>query len=180
MTSRKLVPAERMVDAFDRAATMSFSVVASVRGPLERAQLLSSLRQLEQRHPLLLVRIVREGETVRFDPHGATAIPLQELAPQAFEAAVASSLDHHVWPDEGPRAVLSWARDGERSQLLFRFHHVISDGSAGVVAMRDLLQGLHAPTLARIESPGQDAFFPAGHGGLRDKLRTGWMLARSA
>jgi hypothetical protein len=171
--SRKLVPAERMVDVFDRASTLNFSIVAQLRGPLERTRLEAGLRALEQRHPLLRARLVREG--MRFEA-GAPEIPLHEEHGDV-QARIAASCDHRVWSDDGPRAELVWFPSA--STLMLTLHHLVSDGSSGMLAMRDLLRLMAAPSHERVPSPGLNVLLPTGHGGLRDKLGTAGMFARA-
>lgn len=173
-----------MVDVFDRAATMSFSIVASVQGSITYRALENALRALEERHPLLRARVIRDGAELSLQLGVAGCIPLHERHVDEASAheIITRSIDHREWSDQGPRAELNWLRfDGDRSMLSFTFHHLISDGSSGVIAMRDLLRLLGQPSaMDRVPSPGQDAFFPPTHGGLRDRLRMGWMLARAA
>ncbi len=167
---RQLQPCERMVDAFDRASTLNFSIVATVRGPLDAATLRAGLRALEQRHPLLRARVVREG--MRFEDDAAE-IPLLEEHGDV-DTRIAASLDHRLWPDAGPRAELVWFPAART--LMLTLHHLVSDGSSGMLAMRDLLRLIATPTREQIPSPGMSALLPKGHGGLRDKLSTAKLL----
>ena len=166
---RPLDPAERMTDRFDLASTLSFTTVASVRGKLQEAQLHHALRCLERRHPQLRAALVRDGDQISIALGRAAEIPLCVLqAPleRVLELA-AASIDHRVWSDAGPRAELTWLQHSQsHSTLLLCQHHVVSDGSSGILAMRDLLAFLTSPDLQSIEpvpSPGQEAFFPESH-----------------
>lgn len=161
-----------MTDRFDRASTLNFTTVARVRGPLSEAQLQRALRCLEMRHPLLRAQLVRaEGETSL--AAGGAEIPLQiiDAGEAQVAAAAAGSLEHRDWSDAGPRAELTWFRHGhELGTLLLCLHHVVSDGSSGVLAMRDLLSfvaGGDPNTVAVLPSPGQDSFLPASQAELR-------------
>ena len=173
---RPLDPAERMTDRFDLASTLNFTIVAEVRGPLSEPQLVHALRCLERRHPLLRAAVVRSELEIGLLAGAAAAIPLQvrdASSAQVLELA-AASIDHAAWVDDGPRAHLTWLRHGpHHGTLLLRLHHVVSDGSSGMLAMRDLLSFLTQRELASVQplaSPGQEAFFPSSHAQTRARF----------
>jgi NRPS condensation-like uncharacterized protein len=171
--SRSFVPAERMAERFDKAYTLNFTSIARVTGALSEAALLRALRCLERRHPLLRARIAREGGELRYvyDEAGEIPLRIEQATPDALLARAALTLRPCAWSDAGPHAELIWLRhDAERSSLLLRQHHVVSDGSSGIVLMRDLLRFVAEGDPARvtpIPSPGQDAFFPESFAALR-------------
>src|SRR5262245_40805027 len=165
--ARPLCPAERATDVFDRASTLNFTAVARVRGHLTPERLTGAVRALEAKHPLLRARIDREGE-LRYVPGEAAPIPLQveHASASDWSRFAAQTLEHKIWPDEGPRAELTWLDHGEgRSTLLLCLHHLVSDGSSGIIAMRDLLGFVADPAAVPevVPSPGQRAFYPVGH-----------------
>lgn len=162
-----------MTDRFDQAYTLNFTSIASVRGPLSEAALQRALRCLEQRHPLLTARIDRSAEP-RFLSAEAAPIPLQvEEAPvDALLARADLTLLPCAWQDAGPHAELIWLRHGtDHASLLLRQHHTVSDGSSGILLMRDLLsflaQASEPEQIQPLPSPGQDAFFPEDFAVLR-------------
>lgn len=162
-----------MTDRFDRAATMNFVTVAQLRGPLQAATLQRALRCLEARHPLLRAQLVRGPEYTSLSA-GAAEIPLfeREVEQAQVLALGGALLEHREWPDSGPRAELHWLRHGpDSSSLLLLLHHVVSDGSSGILAMRDLLAFAadgDPSAVQPLPSPGQDSFFPAEQKLLRD------------
>jgi hypothetical protein len=181
---REINPTERMVDAFDRANTMTFAVVAEVRGALSHTAIEAALRKLEKRHPSLRACVERDGDEITLTHGEGVAIPLvvETGNSERLQALAAKSIEHQLWSDVGPRAELTWLRmDDGRSALVLRFHHLVSDGSSGMFAMRDLLSFLAAPDepVDPIDSPGLHAFLPTSHGGLADLGRTFWMEARA-
>lgn len=173
MQSRALVPAEWMSDRFDRAYTLNFASVARVRGALSHARLQAALRWLELRHPLLRAKIVRAGEGASFLLGAAEEIPLyvRDVSVEAQTPHLTEALVHRIWPDEGPRAELTWLRHApDHASLVLRFQHVVSDGSSGVLALRDLLRFVSEPESAPrevVSSLGQEAYFPAQFPALR-------------
>ena len=76
MTTRELNPAERMVDAFERANTLTFTVVAEIRGELTNTELEAALHKLGQRHPVLRAQVVRERDEVVLSRGEGQTIPL--------------------------------------------------------------------------------------------------------
>jgi NRPS condensation-like uncharacterized protein len=181
--SRALVPAEVMVDVFDRASTMNFTTILSLRGPLEAPALEAALRDVARRHPLLRARIDR-SKGLRFVADEAAPIALRWVeAPETdVDAYAAETLTHRAWPDAGPRAEVTLMRHGPlRATMLLTLHHIVSDGSSGVIVSRDILRAL-AGTLpdGEVVSPGQNAFFPAGRGGGRDLGRALVAMAKAS
>lgn len=176
MTSRSFTPAELMTDRFDRAFTLNFTIIASVHGPLSQTRIMRALRCLERRHPLLRARVDRRAGAFLVLGE-AQEIPLRTLDLHDVDdvdtearvlAESADAMLRCVWEDAGPRAELMWLRHvDERSTLLLTLHHVVSDGTSGILAMRDLLSFIAlAPDLtsiAPLDSPGQVAFFPPDH-----------------
>ncbi|MDB4976932.1 MAG: non-ribosomal peptide synthetase [Myxococcaceae bacterium] len=185
MTERLLCPNERMTDAFDRASTMNFTTVAHVRGATSEQALRAALVQLEQRHPLLRAGIRRAGKRSRFVAGGAAAVALSLRAgsPADVQALAEASLQHRVWSDDGPRAELTYVRHSDADfSLLLGLHHVVSDGSSGILAMRDLLSFLGGEALSSeaVPSPGVNAFVPRSHGSLWTYARALAMVVRSS
>ncbi|MFT3924777.1 MAG: condensation domain-containing protein [Myxococcales bacterium] len=181
---RLLAPVERTVDVFDRGSSLNFIVIARVHGVLSAEHLHSALRRLELRHPLLRARVERSASGTAFVLGEAHPIPLTTLdgPEEAWRKLAEQALAHRVWNDSGPRAELTWLRHGERdSTLLLLFHHLVSDGSSGIFAMRDLLRLAAHPglSLEPVPAPAQSNFYPQGHGSLLWKLRTFRVLARA-
>ena len=181
---RLLAPVERMVDVFDRGSTLNFTIIARVRGALSAHRLEDALRRLEVRHPLLRARLERDPKGAAFVMGEAKPIPLtEEDGPlEAWREIAEATLAHRVWADEGPRAELTWLRHSDDSSTLILLqHHLVSDGSSGMFAMRDLIRLAADPTLVLepIPAPAPSSFYPKGHGSWRWKLRMFAMLLKS-
>jgi hypothetical protein len=179
-----------MADRFEPAYTQNFTTVATVHGALSAERLERALRSLERRHPLLRARVDRGGGEPSFVVGEAKEVPLllAQASEQELLELVARTLEPCAWGDAGPHAELTWVQHGdERSSLLLRQHHLVSDGGSGIIAMRDLLSLIDDPALERVEpvpSPGQDAFFPPSFSQLRrtvlEQINAGAPRAREA
>lgn len=176
-SGRPLCRTEVGVDASDRMASLSFTTVARVTGLLPLERLRRALDQLEQRHVLLRAAIDRGQGELKFRWGAADSIPLREIhAPvdEVFKEAEIA-LKQRCWTDEGPRAELLVLRHKDDDcSLLLTLHHLISDGSSGIMLMRDLLagvEGLKTDLLAQVDSPGLNAYVPE-----RWRRWTAWFL----
>lgn len=156
--SRTLAPAERIVDVLDRVATMSSTVVVSLKGPIPDGALEQALRAVERRHPLLRARIDRRG-TPRFVLGEGKPVALRWLdAPkERIDAFVEEALVHRAWADEGPRAELTHLRHAlGHTTLIFTAHAVVCDATSGMIVVGDLLRALAGVLPSdEVPSPGQ-------------------------
>lgn len=180
--NRPLDAMEQMTDRFDRAASLNFTTVAEVEGALGDDLLIQALRKLETRHPLLRAAIDRSGEVPTFIEGAAAKIPLvsEESNSGAVDAAICAELSAPPWEDFGPRARLRVIRHGSNScTVLLTLHHTVSDGSSGIIAMRDLLAAAAGQALgAALPSPGPVSFLPAPPEDAQEQVRK--MLAEVA
>jgi NRPS condensation-like uncharacterized protein len=183
-TTRAFGPAEQLLDALDRVSTCTFVCAVCVRGVLTEAGLMRALRALEQRHPMLRAKVVRGRGKPRLVLGEAAPIPLRLVdGPQeAWKRLAEAALAHRDWPDAGPRAELTWLRhSANHSTLLLAMHHIVSDGTSGMIALRDLLSLVAEPKddIEALPAPEQLAFFPSGHFGWRSWWRALALTFRS-
>lgn len=143
---------ERYLGAFEHLCwlynqfyPLDFATVAKLQGQFSSEQLSTVLRQVQQHHPLLRVRIatdvIGQPKFVETDDE----IPLRLVArtddrhwQAELEVELARSLDWQVAPLL--RVIL--LQSGAESELMIICHHAIADGLSGVYLMRDILQGL--------------------------------------
>lgn len=173
---RAFAPAEEMLDALDRASTCNFTCAVQVRGVLSESAITRALRALERRHPLLRARVVRGTGTPELVPGEGAPIPLQIVdGPlEAWKHVSEAALSRRDWPDDGPRAELTWVRHAAaRSTLHLACHHIASDGTSGMIALRDLLMLVAEPNDATepVPAPSQVEFYPRWFKGFRGFLR---------
>ncbi len=170
--SRPIGGIEKMVLVAEEAYTMTFGTSALVAGPVDRATVRRALDDLARRHPLLGAAV--EGK--RLVPGAGAPIELVETETplDAIESVLEAGIQHRAWDDRGPRARCVLARHGEGlATVALAFHHLVSDGGSGVIALRDLLARIGGDEVSNepIPSPGQEHFLPEGRGGARDLFR---------
>lgn len=171
--SRPIGGIEKMVLVAEEAYTMTFGTSALVAGAFERETVRRALDRLALRHPLLGAAV----EGVRLVPGAGEPLALVETeAPlEGIEDVLEAEIQHQHWDDRGPRARCVIVRHGEGlATVALTFHHLVSDGGSGVIALRDLLARLGGVDVSDepIPSPGQEHFLPEGRGGARDLFRS--------
>ena len=152
---RPLGAGERIFWLHDRAHPLHFALTAQISGSFSISQLQQALNLIQQRHPLLRVRIaIDETDRPWFVEHSAS-IPLRVVQRQSedhwqreVEAEIATPFDWSQAPLM--RAVLIRSdRDAngvELFELIVVCHHSIADGISSTYLIRDILQAISTPT----------------------------------
>lgn len=133
---------------------IDFATVAKLQGQFSVDQLSTVLKQVQQHHPLLRVRIATDAIGLPKFVETDDEIPLRLIArtddrhwQSELEVELARSLDWQVAPLL--RVVL--LQSGAESELMIICHHAIADGLSGVYLMRDILQELGGKIFERSE-----------------------------
>lgn len=182
---RLFTRAEYGVDACERMASLSFTTVARVAGELPTPRLRDALSALEQKHVLLRAAVDRSGARLRFLQGRAAPIPVREIQapPERVLTEAEAALQQRDWTDAGPRGELLIIRHADDDcSLLLTLHHLVSDGSSGIMLMRDLLAGAAAVARAEhpcVDSPGLNVYQPAVHRGPGAWMRAAGVALRS-
>ena len=139
---------------YNQFSPMDFATVAKLQGQFSIDRLSTVLSQVQQRHPLLRVRIATDAIGQPKFVETDDEIPLRLVArtndrqwQTELEVELARSLDWQVAPLL--RVVL--LQSGTESELMIICHHAIADGLSGIHLMRDILQGLEGKTVERSE-----------------------------
>jgi hypothetical protein len=152
---RPLGAGERIFWLHDRAHPLHFALTAQISGSFNIRQLQQALTLIQQRHPLLRVRIaIDETDRPWFVEHSAS-IPLRVVQRQSedcwqreVEAEIATPFDWSQAPLM--RAVLVGsdrdANGAELFELIVVCHHSIADGISSAYLLRDILQAISTPT----------------------------------
>lgn len=143
-TSRALSPAERWYWIIDQLSTLNVCARVRIEGEVPTGALLSGLRELQARQPLLRLAIAREQSASgpRFVPTD-NPIPLREVRVAEDEAEqwvreidereFAESID---W-QSGPLARAIVIRQPDRiNDLIMTLPHCISDGTTALAVLR--------------------------------------------
>ena len=145
---------EHLYWLYNQFHPMDFATVAKLQGQFSFEQLSTVLRQVQQHHPLLRVRIATDAIGQPKFVETDAEIPLQLVArtdeqhwQAELEVELARPLDWQVAPLL--RVVL--LQSGAESELIMICHHAIADGLSGISLMRDVLQGLGGKLFERSE-----------------------------
>lgn len=136
---------EKLFWLYDRAHPLHFALTAQIQGEFTAAALKQSLASVQQRHPLLRVRIALDESERPWFVEDLAKIPLrvvQRESEQQWQRYVEQELSTpFVWA-EAPliRTVLLHSTD--ISELIVLCHHAIADGLSALYLIRDILQAL--------------------------------------
>jgi hypothetical protein len=113
------------------------------KGPLDPAHLRLALDRLQERHPLLRVRILPHPRA-HFADDERVPIPLRIAPGASWLSEAEDELNRPFPPDQAPlwRATLIPCADGnpEDSVLILSHHHVLADARTAANQVRDTLQ----------------------------------------
>lgn len=150
---RPLSPTEHVIWAADEVCSFNFAMHFEVHGMLDETRVRAALQQVQNRHPLLRMRMVDEGAQAWFRTDGVGPIPLrivdgspERLVPEA-EYEVQTRFDCQ----RGPLVRCVWIRHApDHATLLLTIHHSIGDGTSGALLIRDFLRALSGETLTML------------------------------
>lgn len=172
---------ERAFFLLDRGHAFNGCTILSLRGPLTESLLLTAMRRLEARHPLLRVRVEQtrknDDRELRLTDEGAGPMPLSVVPRQSdssWQEVAMAELNHRFPEDSDHLNRMIWVRGRTQSELMIINHHVLVDALSAAYAMRDLMQDLAAlwrgDTLPPVESlplrPPLPQLLPAAARGL--------------
>ena len=186
---RLLSSSEKFWWVLNHHASVNFVMQARVTGNLPAPLLRTALEAVQRRHPLLRVRIVRQGRShLSFDSPEVGPIPLKVIeAPiDSWTSIAEQELTERFLPEQGPlvRCILV-AHTPESSTVLLTFHHSVGDAMSGVYLLKDIFKAAalvhlgQAPTLPALEPPpAMNDLFPPWAKGLEARWRYAKMSLR--
>jgi Condensation domain len=139
---------ERMVWAYDRVCPLHFTIAANIIGTLHLEGLQQALVKVQQRHPLLNVKIALDRSEIPWVITDTGNIPVRLVerhSPQQWQQEVERELANPFDWNQAPLIRLVLVRGNEASDLIISCHHSISDGMSAVFLLRDILQMLGTP-----------------------------------
>lgn len=152
---RPLGAEEQLYWLHDQAHPLHFALTAQIKGRFSIDQLQQALGLVQQRHPLLRVRIALDEAERPWFVEDSAPIPLRVVQRQ-FEQDWQREVEREIatpfiW-SQAPlvRVVLvRSSHDAESSELIVTSHHSIADGTAIAYLIRDILQAIATPIALR-------------------------------
>ncbi len=149
---RPLGALEHLFWLHDLAHPFHFALTAQIKGRFSVHQLQQALTLVQQRHPLLRVRIALDEAEQPWFVEDSASIPLrvvQRQSEQDWQREVEREIETpFVW-SQAPlvRVVLVYSsNDAQFSELIMTCHHSIADGISITYLIRDILQAIATPT----------------------------------
>ncbi|MFP2926915.1 phthiocerol/phthiodiolone dimycocerosyl transferase family protein [Pyxidicoccus sp. 3LG] len=139
---RPLSNTERAIWEFNRDHPMGASVALRITGPLDARVLEQALALVQERHPMLRVRVGDAGPPA-YTGAGVGPIPLR-VEPRRDASQWLEALEAEVnqrWlMHEGPLARVRLLSGGDTHDLIIGFQHMIADGMSAFVFGKHLLE----------------------------------------
>ncbi|WP_341532088.1 condensation domain-containing protein (plasmid) [Nostoc sp. UHCC 0302] len=150
---RPLGALEQLFWLLDRANPFHFALTAQIKGRFSVHQLQQALTLVQQRHPLLRVRIALDEAEQPWFVEDSAPIPLRVVQRQSeehWQREVEREIETPFvwWQAPLVRVVLVHSsNDAQLSELIVISHHSIADGTSITYLIRDILQALATPTV---------------------------------
>lgn len=145
---RQLGTDERIIWSHDQVRPLHFVMTANIIGTLHLSGIEQALVKVQQRHPLLNVRIELERAEIPWFGIQTGTIPIRLVErynsqqwQQEVERELANPFDWH----QAPLIRIVLVRGDNASDLIISCHHSIGDGMSVVFLLRDILQALESP-----------------------------------
>lgn len=150
MIRRKLMMVERIMYV-DPATPVNCIFTAKIKGEIPEENFKIALAKIQQKHPLLRVRIDNSSERYPFfiEEKDIEPIPLRIVQRQTDEDWQKESETEwlRIFEDrKKPLAQLVWIKGQNASEILWVLPHCICDGTSLVMLMRELLSLLDDPS----------------------------------
>ena len=152
---RKLSPFEQAIWRLSDAATFNFSVVGQLQGSLNDDALNESLHLVQLRHPMLRVRVDTEGRDPWFSTESVPRLRARiiEHDQRDWCSHVEDELNDPLLWNPGPLMRCRCIRRDEAShEIVLTFHHLVGDGTSGILLMRDLMAAINHIASGKPES----------------------------
>jgi Condensation domain len=163
---RRLGATERAIWLRDRISPMHFSLTAQIIGEIAPESLQFALARLQERHPLLRVRVALDSAKHPCFVEDYAPIPLRIISRESshqWEREIEAELAMPFSLNTAPLMRVVWVRSSTISELIITCDHAIADGVSTVNLIQDLLQSLANPDVA-IEQlsipPAQEDLLP--------------------
>jgi NRPS condensation-like uncharacterized protein len=145
---RQLGTEERIVWSYSQLRPIHFVLSAHIIGSLHHAGLQQALSQVQQRHPLLNVKLTLDRDEIPWFINAAAPIPVRLVerhSEQQWQQEVERELANPLDWNQAPliRVVLLQGQDA--SDLIITCDHTIADGRSVVFLLQDILRSMSCP-----------------------------------
>lgn len=141
---RPLSPFERAIWRLSEAATFNFAIVGQVRGKLSVETLNAALQMVQLRHPLLGVGV--DEQTGSFHSENVQLLCADTIVDDQrdWRHHVEEEINTPLPCDPGPlMRCRHIRRGGDLHEIILTFHHLVGDGTSGLLLMQDLLVAIN-------------------------------------
>lgn len=150
LVERKMFFFERLM-YLDGRTPMNCVMALRLNGALSAANLRVALDKIQERHPLLRIRVSAQERHPSFIFQSAPdAIPMRIIERTSDESWRTELLREWHMPfrlEHEPPIRLAWVRSREISELLLTSHHCVADGASLVTIFREILAIADQPHL---------------------------------
>jgi NRPS condensation-like uncharacterized protein len=153
---RQLGTSERTIWLYDRVRPVHFTLTANIIGKVRLERLEQALAQVQQRHPLLNVKIALDRTEIPWFITETQIIPIRLVkrqSPQQWQQEVERELTNPFDWNQAPLIRVVFIQGDDVSDLIVTCHHAIADGMSVVFLLRDILQALESPDRTRSAPP---------------------------
>lgn len=164
---RQLGNDERSIWLYEQVRPIHFCLTATINGAIDTERLTLALLSVQQRHPLLRVRIEEDRSLVPWLIPDLYSIPLRVVKrhsdsqwQQEVEQELANPFDYH----QAPLIRVVLLQGNDVSELIVTCAHAISDGMSSVFLLKDILQAMNSsdtpPTVLPEQPPYEQLVSP--------------------
>ncbi|GAP94275.1 condensation domain-containing protein [Leptolyngbya sp. NIES-2104] len=149
---RELGAFEHLYWLYNQFHPLDFATVARLEEQLSVDQLRVALRQVQQRHPLLRVRIETDAMGYPRFVETDAEIPIRQVAKaedQQWQQEVADELSRSLDWQIAPLIRVVLLQSEIESDLILVCHHAIADGLSAVYLIQDIIQGMSGKQFKR-------------------------------
>ncbi|MCP4762822.1 MAG: hypothetical protein GY870_13670 [archaeon] len=144
---RKITGPERY---FMRSPYAAVTVVARIKGKLNKEMLKKAILKVQQKHTLLRVRIeIDENHIPWFVSEGVEEILIEEVSRQSPDQWISEFTELNKIPfefEKRPAIRFKLVSSPEISELVINCHHIICDGMSLAYLARDIMEHLGDPS----------------------------------
>jgi NRPS condensation-like uncharacterized protein len=159
--NRQLGTSERTVSLYSQVRPNHFTLTANILGALHLEGLQQALIKVQQRHPLLNVRIALDRQEVPWVIKDIGIIPVRLIerhSPQQWQQEVERELANPFDWNQAPLIRVVLLQGVDVSDLIITCDHTISDGISVVFLLRDILQALESPDRPLGDLPERESY----------------------